>query len=79
MTIYYEERHRVELKKLGKRIRRLRKKAGHSQESFAFEVNLHRNYIGGIERGERNVSFLNLQQIALGLKMPLARILEELE
>ncbi len=79
MTIYYEKRHQRKLKQLGKRIRHLRKEAGHSQESFAFEVDLHRNYIGGIERGERNVSFLNLQQIALGLKIPLAKILEETE
>ncbi|AUH72482.1 helix-turn-helix domain-containing protein [Legionella sainthelensi] len=50
--------------KLGYQIRSLRKAKGFSQESFAAEVGLDRTYMGGIERGERNVAALNLIQIA---------------
>lgn len=34
-----------------------------SQEQFAFDVGLARSYIGGVERGERNISFVNLARI----------------
>ena len=40
----------------GKRIRELRKLRGWSQEEFALHVGLDRSYVGGVERGERNVS-----------------------
>ena len=50
--------------KLGIQIRSLRKEKGFSQESFAAEVGLDRTYMGGVERGERNVAALNLIQIA---------------
>ena len=46
--------------KLGSKIRELRKSKGFSQESFADEVRLDRTYMGGIERGERNIATLNL-------------------
>ena len=52
---------------LGQNIRRLRNDKGWSQESLALEVCIHRTYIGGIERGERNVSVANVQRIADGL------------
>jgi transcriptional regulator with XRE-family HTH domain len=51
----------------GKHIRSLRKEAGYSQESFATEVGLDRSYMGGIERGERNISTLTAMQIAIAL------------
>lgn len=50
--------------KLGQRIRELRIEKGFSQESFAHEVSLDRTYMGGVERGERNVAALNLIRIA---------------
>lgn len=43
---------------LGKRLQKLRKKAGFSQEAFAHEVGIHRTYMGLIERGERNMTVL---------------------
>jgi transcriptional regulator with XRE-family HTH domain len=49
---------------LGARIRELRTKRGWSQEGFADRCGLDRTYIGGIERGERNVAVLNLLRIA---------------
>lgn len=58
---------------LGKRIRALRKSKGHSQESFAFLIE-NRGYFGAIERGEVNVSFLNLLKITSGLKITLATL-----
>jgi len=55
--------------KLGKKIRELRKERGFSQEGFAHEVGLDRTYIGGVERGERNIAALNLIRIAKALKV----------
>ncbi len=56
--------------KFGTRVRELRLAKGFSQESFAEVCDLHRTYIGAIERGERNVSLENIYKIAtaLGLK-----------
>ena len=52
------------LKELGNQIRFLRKSKGLSQERLAFQAEVDRSYVGGIERGERNVSFLTLVKIA---------------
>lgn len=52
---------------LGKRVRTLRTNRGWSQEEFAERCGLDRTYIGGVERGERNVGALNLVQIAAAL------------
>ncbi len=48
----------------GKRLRALRKKEGMSQESLAYESDLDRSYVGGVERGERNISLINIRKIA---------------
>ncbi len=52
------------LEKVGRRVRELREAKGWSQEELGFRSDLHRNYIGGIERGERNVALLNLEKLA---------------
>ena len=57
------------LKRFGMRVRELRRAAGLSQEQLAERAGLHRTYIGGIERGERNVGVLNLVQIARALRV----------
>jgi len=49
---------------LGNQIREKRKESGLTQEQLAFDADVDRSYIGGIERGERNVSFLTLVKIA---------------
>ena len=54
-------------KTLGKRVRHLRKKAGLSQEALADACHLHRTYVGAVERGERNISLLNIVAIARAL------------
>jgi len=49
---------------VGCRLRALREKKGWSQEQLAFRAKLHRNYVGGIERGERNVGVENIAKLA---------------
>jgi transcriptional regulator with XRE-family HTH domain len=50
--------------RFGRAIRQRRHKLGVSQEEFADMCGLDRTYIGGIERGERNVALLNIEKIA---------------
>ncbi len=52
---------------VGNNVRRLRERRGWSQEQLGFEAGLHRNYVGGIERGERNVGLINLAKLAKAL------------
>jgi len=61
-------------KLFGEQVRQLRVKRKLSQERLAEMANLHRNYIGGIERGERNLGLLNIVQLARALKVPPARL-----
>lgn len=60
--------------KLGKNIRELRLSKGFSQESFADEAGLDRTYMGGVERGERNLATLNLIRIAAALKVDVGEL-----
>lgn len=62
------EKH-PDLVMLGKQIRALRESRGYSQEGFAMEADLDRTYYAGVERGERNVSALNLMKIAKHLEV----------
>jgi transcriptional regulator with XRE-family HTH domain len=48
----------------GARLREVRKQKGFSQEGLALVCGLDRTYIGGVERGERNISLVNIQKIA---------------
>jgi transcriptional regulator with XRE-family HTH domain len=57
-------------KQFGERVRELRKQKGFSQESLALACALDRTYIGGVERGERNISLLNIHKIAAALGVP---------
>lgn len=56
-------------KQLGAVIRDNRKSSGYSQEEFASYCGVHRTYMGAIERGERNISLMNIIRIANALKM----------
>ena len=53
--------------RFGLRVRELRKELGFSQEAFADRCGLDRTYVGGIERGERNVALRNIERIAVAL------------
>lgn len=59
------------LHKIGKRIREIRKVRGFTQESLGEKCGFTFSYIGGIERGENNVSIRNLEKIAVALDVEL--------
>jgi len=59
----------------GKELRKLRKARGWSQEELAARCDLDRTYIGGIERGERNVALLNIYKIAEAIELHPSKLL----
>ena len=63
------------LKRLGTAIRRARKGCDISQEALADLAGIDRSHMGRIERGERNVTVLNLQKIANSLNLTMAHLL----
>ncbi|HUT03610.1 MAG TPA: helix-turn-helix transcriptional regulator [bacterium] len=67
------------LQALGKRVRKLRATRGISQEELAHRAGLHRTYVGGIERGERNVSLLNILAIARALEVHVTELFTEMD
>lgn len=64
---------------LGRAIHQLRLEAGASQDELARRAGMHRTYLGGIERGERNVSFANLLKIADALGERPSKLLSRYE
>ena len=71
----YTKQDKTLLEKVGSRIKDLRTKSGLSQEKLAFSCELDRTYIGSVERGERNISLINLNKIANALEVPLYELL----
>ena len=63
-----------ELKQLGNRIREERKALGWTQEDLAANAEIDRSYIGGVERGERNLTFTMLCQICAALGCDVAAL-----
>lgn len=70
-------REEKEVKRFGRRIRILRDAKGWSQERLAEEADLHRTYVGGIERGLRNPSLRNIVKIAEALGVPTGALFED--
>jgi len=63
------------LKKFGDKVKTLRLEKGWTQEELARRADLHRTYIGSIERYERNVSLLNVERIAKALSVNIKELL----
>jgi transcriptional regulator with XRE-family HTH domain len=71
--------HNSSLKQFGENVRKYRGQQNLSQEDLAELCGLHRTYIGGIERGERNVALLNILRIAKALNVAPSDLFEGLE
>jgi transcriptional regulator with XRE-family HTH domain len=73
-----EAEQRVQLA-FGNALREYRKEAGISQEQLAARAGMNRTYVGDVERGERNVSIVNMQKLAKALKVKLSALVMEME
>lgn len=56
----------------GRRLRELRQARGLSQEELAFRAGVHRTYVSSAERGERNVSLVNIERLAKALEVEIS-------
>lgn len=63
----------------GQAVRKLRRSKGISQEKLAELAEIHRTYIGDVERGTRNIALVNMTKIASALGVPLSRLVHEME
>ena len=61
--------------KFGEKVREIRKEKGLSQEQLSFKADLHRTYIGMIERAEKNITLINIQKIANSLDVSINELL----
>lgn len=62
------------LEQFGQRVREERLKKGFSQEELAFKAELHRTYIGMIERAEKNITLNNIAKIAKALEITITEL-----
>jgi transcriptional regulator with XRE-family HTH domain len=62
--------------RFGQHVAALRRAQGMSQESLALDSGLARSYLGGVERGQRNIALVNICRLAQALGLPPARLLE---
>jgi transcriptional regulator with XRE-family HTH domain len=69
---------RAFLRDLGDRVRDRRTELKQTQQDLGDRCGLHRTFVGSVERGERNVSVLNLRQIAAALRVPVGDLLARL-
>lgn len=66
------------LVKFGDKVRKIRKERKLSQEQLAFKADLHRTYIGMIERAEKNITLINILKIANALEVKVEQLFNEL-
>ena len=59
----------------GEKVREIRKEKGLSQEELAHKADLHRTYIGMIERAEKNITLLNIEKIANALEVNIKELI----
>ena len=64
------------LVKFGDNVRKIRKEKNLSQEQLSFKTDLHRTYIGMIERAEKNVTLINIEKIAKALEVHIIELLK---
>jgi transcriptional regulator with XRE-family HTH domain len=62
------------LVKFGERVRKIRKERGLSQEELAHRADVHRTYIGMIERAEKNITLINIEKIAKALEIKISEL-----
>lgn len=62
---------------VGQQLRAIRVARGYSQEAFAEVLGVHRTYLGGLERGERNLTLRSLERLASVLDVPVLDLLLE--
>lgn len=62
--------------KFGEKVRETRKEKGLSQEELAHKADLHRTYIGMIERAEKNITLINIEKVANALEVDIIKLLE---
>lgn len=74
----YSEPQKLYLKQLGTRIRTIRQEQYISQEELAIRSGLDRTYVGSVERGERNISILNLKKVADALGVEVFQLIKEI-
>jgi transcriptional regulator with XRE-family HTH domain len=65
------------MQRFGTKLREIRKRSGVSQEKLAELAGLHRTYVSSVERGERNISLLNIESLAKALGVPMAELMPE--
>lgn len=65
------------MSRFGKKLREIRTRAGMSQERLAELAGLHRTYVSSVERGERNISLLNIESLARALRVPMAELMPD--
>ncbi|QIK48022.1 helix-turn-helix transcriptional regulator [Gordonia hongkongensis] len=73
-----DETNAALLRKLGENLRRFREAAGKSQDALANDTGLHRTYVGAVERGEKNPTFITLTKYADGVGRSVADLVAEL-
>jgi len=66
------------LREFGSRVREQRRRRGLSQEGLAEQAGLHRTYIGSVERGERNISLVNILVLAEALDVDAGELVTDL-
>lgn len=69
-------KHQNVLIDFGNNVRDARKKLGISQEELSYRAELHRTYIGMIERAEKNITLINIEKIAKALDLDISELLD---
>ena len=65
-------------KAFGKKVQKLRKQKGISQEKFALSIDMDRTYLASVEAGKRNIAIKNIKKISDGLDISLSQLFEDI-